>query len=120
MFRPDCPRNSFSEVSSSCCAAALTSVMCPSRPGSNQSAADRLNDVLVQGLQVFQRAARVLQLHIHLPQLGRQQAGQIGDRNVGEQVDQNDGLQRFQLRMRRGIRRNESEVGQLQHRAVQE
>ena len=48
--------------------------------GGDQSASDGLNDVFVQGLQIFQRAAGVLQLYVHLAQLVGQQPGQIGDR----------------------------------------
>ena len=53
----------------------------------DQSAADRLNDVLVQRLQVFERSARVFKLYIHLSQLCRQQARQIGNRHVRKKID---------------------------------
>ena len=43
-------------------------------PGGDQAAADGLNNIFVQRLQVFQRPAGVLQLYVDLAQLRRQQA----------------------------------------------
>ncbi len=74
--------------SSNAAPAALITVIRPSIAGGDQSAADRLHDVLVQRLQVFQRAALVLQFDVGLPQLGSA-AGQVGDGDVREQVDEN-------------------------------
>ena len=89
-------------------------------PGGDQSAADGLNDVFVQRLQVLQRAAGVLQLDVHLAKLGRQQSGQVGDRQVAEQVDEDDGLQRSHAGVGGGIGRDDFEVGQLQDGAVKD
>ena len=68
----------------------------------------------MQGLQVFQRSAGVLELHVHLSQLVRQQSGQIRNREIAKQVHENDGLQRLQFRMRGGVRRNKPEVSSLE------
>ena len=66
--------------------------------GRDDSAADRLNDVFVQCLQIFQRAAGVFQPDVHLAQFCRQQSRQIGYREIGEKIDQDDGLQRAAVR----------------------
>jgi hypothetical protein len=71
----------------------------PVEPGRDDAAAHGLHDIFVQRLQIFERAARVFQLHIHLAQLAHQQAGQIGDGKVGEEVDEDHYLQRLELGM---------------------
>ena len=50
----------------------------------------------MQRLQVFERAARVFQLHAHLAQLCGQQSRQIRHRKKSEQIDEDDRLQRLQ------------------------
>ena len=49
----------------------------------------------MKGLQIFERAARVFQLHIHLAKFAHEQAGQVSDGEVGKQVDEDHDLQRF-------------------------
>ena len=78
--------------------------------GGDDAAAHRLHDILVQRLQVFERAARVFQLHIDLAQLAHEQAGQVGDGEVGEQVDEDNDLERFELGMGSGVRGNDEIV----------
>ena len=70
----------------------------PIETGGDQSAADGVNNIFVQRLQALERAARVFQLHAHLPQFCGQQARQIGDGQEGKQVDEDDCLQRLQCR----------------------
>ena len=65
-------------------------------PGCDQSAADGLDDVLVQDLKIFQRPAGVFQLHSRLAQLGGQQAREISNGEEGKQIYENDSLQRLQ------------------------
>ena len=67
-------------------------------PGGDQAAADGLNNIFVQRLQVFQRPASVFQLYVNLAQLRRQQSGQIGHRQIAEQIDEDDGLECAQAR----------------------
>ena len=69
-------------------------------PGGDDPAAHRLHDVFVQRLQIFERAAGILELHIHLAELAHQQPGQVGNGEVGKQVDEDYDLQRLQLGMR--------------------
>src|SRR5690242_2118932 len=64
--------------------------------GGDKAAADGMNDVFVQGLKIFERTAGVLELDVNLAKLVGQKPGQVGDRHVREQVDKNDGLQRFE------------------------
>jgi len=64
----------------------------------------------VKSLQIFERAAGILQLHIHLAELAHQQSRQVGDGKVGKQVDEDDYLQRLQLGMRVRIRGNDQVV----------
>ena len=47
------------------------------------------------------------------------QAGQVRDRHIGKQVDENNRLQRLEVRMRAGERRNYRVVIQFQNSAVQ-
>ena len=53
-------------------------------PGGDDTAAHGLHDIFVERLQIFQGAAGVFQLHIHLAELAHQQACQIGDGEIGE------------------------------------
>src|SRR5580704_6328995 len=88
--------------------------------GGDQSAADRMNDVFVQRLQAFERAAGVLQLYAHLPQLCGQKSRQIGDRQKSEKVDKDDGLQRLRAGMGGAVGRNHAVVVQFQNRPVED
>src|SRR5579864_7577962 len=74
----------------------------------------------MQGLQIFQRAAGVLQLYVHLSQLVCQQTGKVRDRQVAEQVDENNALQCLQFRMGSRVGRNNCEVGELQNRSIKD
>ena len=66
----------------------------PIQSGGNETGADRLNDVFVKSLQIFERATCILKLHVHLAQLVGEQPGKIGDREKSGQVQEDDGLQR--------------------------
>src|SRR5208337_3934564 len=79
-------------------------------PGGDDAAAHGLHDVFVERLEIFERAAGILQLHIHLAELAHQQVGQIGDGEVGKQVDEDHDLQGLQLGMRGRIRGNDQVV----------
>src|SRR5579863_2400250 len=57
--------------------------------GRDQAAADRLNDVFVQDLEVLQSAAGIFQLHARLTKLGGEQAREISNSEVGKQVYEN-------------------------------
>ncbi len=71
----------------------------PVKPGGDQAAADRVNDVFMQGLQAFQCAARVFELNADLPQLMGEQTRQVRDRKKRKKVDEDNRLQRFQSGM---------------------
>ena len=86
--------------------------------GGDQSAADGMDDILVQRLQALQRTASVLELYADLPQFCGEQSRQIGHRQESKKIDEDDGLQRPEAGMRAGIGRNEPEVAQFQNRAV--
>ncbi len=73
----------------------------------------------MQRLQAFERAAGVLELYSHLAQFCGEQSGQVRDRQEGEEIDKDDGLQRFQSGMRGAIGRNHGVVVQFQHRPVE-
>src|SRR5437016_1236460 len=73
----------------------------------------------MQRLQVFQRAAGVLQLHVNLAKLHAQPARQIRNRQVSEQVDQDNDLQRLQFRMAGGVGVNIIEIVELNHCSVE-
>src|SRR5690348_3425180 len=60
--------------------------------GCNQSATDRLDDVFVQRLEVFESAAGVLQLYVNLPQLADQQTCKVSHSQIGKQIDEDDAL----------------------------
>jgi hypothetical protein len=51
-----------------------------------------MNDVLVESLQILQSATRVFQLDAGLTEFAHEQSGQIGHREIGTEVNQNDGL----------------------------
>jgi len=67
----------------------------------DQTAANRVNDILMQSLKTEQFAAFVLQLHAGLAKLGRQSAGKMRNGEVGEQIDENDRQKRLGIRTRR-------------------
>ena len=73
----------------------------------------------MQCLKIFQRSARVFQLHVNLAQLGRQQSRQICHRQIAEEIDENDGLQRTESGMSCRVRRNDFEISQLQNRDIE-
>ena len=75
-------------------------------PGSDDTAAHGLHDIFVERLQILERSAGVLQLQIHMTQFAHQQTRQIGNGEVGEQVDEDHDLERLQLGVRGRIRRN--------------
>src|SRR5581483_9748294 len=83
----------------------------------DEAAGHRVDDVLVQGLEVEQRAALIGQLHVGLAQLVAEHARQVGDGDVREQVDEDDGLQRARAGCGGAVGRNDAEVGELEHRA---
>src|SRR5208282_293747 len=83
-------------------------------PGRDDPAAHRLDDIFVQRLQIFERAAGILQLHIHLAEFAHQQAGEVGDGEVGKQVDEDHNLQRLQFGMRTGIGGNDPVIIELE------
>ena len=85
------------------------------QPRRHQPAADRVDDVFMQHLQAFQRPAGVFELHAYLPELGRQQAGEVCNCQKGEQVNKDNRLQRRKSRVRGAIRRNYGVVVQLQN-----
>src|SRR5690349_14139449 len=89
-------------------------------PGGNESSADGLNNVLVQSLQIFQRSAGVFELYVHLAQLCRQQASQIGHGGIAEQVDKNYGLQPAPAGVGSRKRRDHAEIGQLENCPIQD
>src|ERR1051326_2966391 len=88
----------------------------PVDAGGDQTAADRVNDVLVQRLQVFQLAALLFQLNVRLSQLGAELSRQVGDRGVREQVDEDTDLKTAQIRPRHRIGADDLEIRQLQYR----
>src|ERR1039458_10000308 len=92
----------------------------PVETGGDQSAADGVDDVLVQRLQAFQRAAGVLQLYAHLPQFRGEQSGQISHRQEREEIDKDNGLQRLRAGMGGAVGRNYGIVVQFQHRSVKD
>ena len=61
----------------------------------------------MQGLQAHELAALVFQLQPGLPELGGERAGQMSNGRVGEEVNQNYGLERFQVAMRRDLKRRD-------------
>src|SRR5208283_1276754 len=74
----------------------------PVNPGGDDTSAHGLHDIFVEGLQILERPARILQLHIRLAKLAYQQTGKVSDGKVGKQVDEDYYLQRLQLGM--GVR----------------
>src|SRR5208283_4192001 len=52
--------------------------------GSDDASAHGLHDIFVERLQVFEGAACIFQLHIHLAELAHQQIRQIGNGKVSE------------------------------------
>src|SRR3984893_7369889 len=87
---------------------------------SNESAADGVNNVLMQGLKVFQRPAGVLEFDPHLPQLSGQQATKISHGEEGKQVNEDDRLQRLQFWMCSAIRMDQAIVIELKNCAVKD
>gem|GEM_PF-5710448 len=83
-------------------------------PGGDDAAAHGLHDVFVERLQIFERATGIFQLDIHLAQFAHQQAGQIGDGEVGKQVDEDHYLQCLELGMRGRIGGNDQVVIQFE------
>src|ERR1700730_12165913 len=86
----------------------------------NESAADGVNNVLMQGLKVFQLPACVLEFDPHLPQLSGQQASKISHGEEGKQVNEDDRLQRLEFWMGSAIRTAESIVIGLKNCAVKD
>ncbi len=82
--------------------------------GSDQPAADGVNNVLVQRLQTFERAARCLQFYTHLPQFGSEQSRKVRHGQESKQVDKDNCLQDLQTGMRGAVRRNQAIVVQFQ------
>src|ERR1700728_2536016 len=88
--------------------------------GSDQSAADGLNNVFMEDLKIFQSSAGILQLYSRLAQLGRQKASQVSHGKVGEQIHENDCLQRLQSGMSRAIRLHDPIVVEFQDGSVKD
>ena len=72
-------------------------------PGGDQSPADGLNNIFVQGLEIRQRPTGVFELYVDLAQLGGQQSCQVGHGQVAEEIDEDDGLQGAQAWVRSRI-----------------
>ncbi len=87
--------------------------------GRDQAVAGGTNNVFVQGLQTFERPARVLQPRVRLTEFVREQAGKVGNRGIPEQVYQNDALQGSQSGMSHRVRRHNLEIPQFEHSRVQ-
>src|SRR6185312_7169473 len=85
----------------------------------DQAVAGRANDVLVQSLEAFQRAAGELQSRIDLAQLGCQQSRQIGNRSITKKIYKNDSLQSADTGMRKRIRGNDLEKAEFHNSGVQ-
>ena len=81
--------------------------------GGYQASADGLDDVLVKGLQVLQGTPGVLQFDVDLAELSRKPSCQVCDRQIGEQVDENDRLKEPETRMGARIGGNDVEIGQF-------
>ena len=88
--------------------------------GGDDTAAHGLHDIFVERLQVFEGAAGVFQLHIHLAELAHEQARQVGDGEIGKQVDEDDYLQRLQFGMRVSVRGNDRIVIELEDGSEQD
>src|ERR1700722_5756520 len=74
----------------------------------------------MQSLEIFECSACVLQLHIYLAELAHQQSGEVGDGKVGEEIDENYDLQRFQLGVRGRVRRNHQVVIEFEDTAEED
>ena len=97
-----CPRTSFANLSSRPSAAGIYKRDVPRNIGRDQTTADRLNDVLMLRLQIFERTALIFQFDIYLSQARGQPRRQVSDRHVADELDNQRGLQRNQRTSRDG------------------
>ena len=88
--------------------------------GGDNTSAHGLHDIFVKRLQIFERTAGVFELHVHLAQFAHEQAGEIGDGEVGKQIDEDDDLERLELGMRRRIGGNDKVVIEFEDAAEQD
>ena len=79
-----------------------------------------MHDDLMQDLEILQLEAFVHQRDVGLAHAVRQLVGKIGDGNVGEEVDEDDGLQRFEVRTVGGIGVDQIEIRELKGSAEQD
>ncbi len=88
--------------------------------GGDEAAGDGVHDDLMQELKVLQLERFVLQGNVGLAHAVRQLVGKVGDGKVGEEVDEDDRLQRFKVRTGAGVGANHIEVRELKDSAKQD